>query len=257
MVGLAEELRQGVETCEMALSGEVLPHQVDAWKLWETLAASSDRLTEPEEFLLYASLMRMIVATVRLQCRWLRYEADELYVDSDMAREKLNSLSMRILNSLFSKCFHPLVEVEQLTTQALQMGKEHWDELTGDGADDEVSSDQFLSYGRGSEAEKVAVERVPFSELLDGLEEEFLAGVDGSETPYHDFISRGGSAGFPEMVTRAYLGSFLVSLGRLNLVARGSDLKLSRGVEGLRDTVQSHAVILRKPGGDREDAVQG
>lgn len=245
MTEQADSLRGGIETCQKALTGELLPHQVDAWGLWEILSQASDKLSGPEEYLLYATLLRLIVATVRLQCRWLRYEADELYVDADMARGKINSLSVRTLSSIFVKSFHPLVEMERMTLKALDLGKKHWDELAGRGVLDFASPEMFMTYQRGSEAESQVLKEVRFQELLEDLMKEFLSSDDGSDVSYESFISRRGSAGFPEMVTRSYLVSFLVSQRRLSLKADGTGLLLSKSpVPG--DTTQSVAVILRQ-----------
>lgn len=238
-------LRRGIETCQKAMSGELLPHQVNAWELWEILSHASDKLSESEEYLLYATLLRLIVATVRLQCRWLRYEADELYVDADLAREKIHSLSVRTLSSIFVKSFHPLVEIERMTARALDLGKRHWEELPGRVAQDYASPEIFLTYQRGSEVESQVLREVRFQELLEGLMKEFLSGDDGSDVSYRSFISKRGSAGFSEMVTRSYLVSFLVSQRRLGLKQDGTELMLSRTAPPAGAT-QSVAVILRQ-----------
>jgi len=245
MTGQGDSLRRGIETCQKALSGELLPHQVDAWELWEILSRASDKLSGPEEHLQYAMLLRLIVATVRLQCRWLRYEADELYVDADMARQKIHSLSVRTLSSIFVKSFHPLVEMERMTARALDVGKRHWDELAGRGFQDFASPETFLTYERGSEVESQVLREVRFQELLEDLMKEFLSSDDGSDVPYESFISKRGSAGFSEMVTRSYLVSFLVTQRRMSLKANGTGLRLSKiAVPG--GTTQSVAVILRQ-----------
>jgi hypothetical protein len=245
MTEQAGSLRRGIETCQKALSGELLPHQVDAWELWKILSEASDKLSESEEYLLYATLLRLIVATVRLQCRWLRYEADELYVDADMAREKVHSLSVRTLGSIFVKSFHPLVEMERMTLKALEVGKRHWDELAGREIQNFASPEQFLTYQRGSEVESQVLREVRFQELLEDLMKEFPSGDDGSDVSYESFISQRGSAGFSEMVTRSYLVSFLITQRRLSLKADGTGLMLSRTAVPA-GTTQSVAVILRQ-----------
>jgi hypothetical protein len=252
LTDIADSLREAIERCRAALRGEVLPHQVDAWEMWETLSRASEKITEPEEHLLYASLMRLIIETVRLQCRWLRYEADELYVDSDIAREKVNTLSMRTLNSIFLKSYHPIVEVEQLTERAIRMGTEHWEYLT-EGAAEEVFLDPgFLEYDAQSSEARSVLQRIRFDELLDELEREIvdMAATNGNEVPYGEFVSRGGSADFSEMVSRSYLGSFLLSQGRVGMVANGSDLKLVPGTGAESDRTQTLAIILRRFGGN-------
>jgi hypothetical protein len=245
---IADSLREAIERCQMALRGEVLPHQVDAWKMWEILSHSSERISEPEEHLLYASLMKLIVETVRLQCRWLRYEADELYVDSDIAREKVNALSMRTINTIFLKSFHPLVEVEQLTERAMAMGEEHWEDLPEGGTEEALAVAEFLRYDASSSEARSVLQRIRFDELLDQLESEIRerASNNGNEVPYSDFISRGGSADFSEMVSRSYLGSFLISQGRIGMMENGSDLRLIPEADEVKERTQTLAVILRR-----------
>jgi hypothetical protein len=252
LTDIADSLREAIERCQAALKGEVLPHQVDAWRMWETLSSASEKITEPEEHLLYASLMRLIIETVRLQCRWLRYEADELYVDSDIAREKVNVLSMRTLNSIFLKSYHPIVEVEQLTERAMRMGEEHWEYLSEGGIDEIILGPGFMEYGAQSSEAQLVLQRIRFDELLDELEREIrdMAATNGNEVPYSEFVSRGGSADFTEMVSRSYLGSFLISQGRVGMVANGSDLKLVPGAGTESERTQTLAVILRRFGGN-------
>ncbi len=245
MTEQADALRRGIETCKRALSGELLPHQVNAWELWRALSEASDRLSGPEEYLLYATLLRLIVGVARLQCRWLRYEADELFIDADMAREKIHSLSLRTLRSIFAKSFHPLVEMERMTLKALDAGRKHWEELSGRPFQEFAAPEAFATYGRGSEVELQVVTEVRFEELLDEMMQEFLSMGGGSDLPYEAFISKRGSASFPEMVTRSYLASFLVSQRRLSLRGEGRALVLS-GATAEPGATQSVAVILRQ-----------
>lgn len=248
MSGPADSMRGAIDTCERALRGEILPHQVDAWELWELLSTASDRLEEPEEYLLYASLLRLIVATVRLQCRWLRYEADELYVDSDLARERITRLSTRTLNSMFLKSFHPIVEMDEMTGRALEMGRDHWEELPGERVQEELDAEGILTYGSSSEAGLLVLQEVTFDQLLSGLERELASEFDreGGSLPYRDFLTRGGRADFAEMVTRSYLGSFLISQGRITLEGDGSGLRLLEGGPDASGRTKSLAIVLRK-----------
>jgi len=245
---LVEELRRGAESCRKVLTGEVLPHQVNAWELWETLARASDRLSEPEEYLLYASLMRLIVATVRLQCRWLRYEADELYVDSDIARKRIVSLPLQTLSSILAKSLHPLVELEELTPKALEMGMEHWVELEKARAEVDAQVDGLLTFGEASSAGGSVVQEVRFQGLLDQLEDEFSEESKAKPVPYLRFISRRGKAPYAETATRSYLTSFLISQGRLGLEMRQGEAFLVAKGEAPPKRGQSVAVVLSRPG---------
>lgn len=251
MTEIADKLREAIGRCEMALRGEILPHQINAWDMWETLTSASDGISEPEEHLLYASLVRLIVETVRLQCRWLRYEADELYVDSDIAREKMESLSMRTLNTIFLKSFHPLVEVEQLTEGAMKMGEDHWNGLPEGIEEGDFPDGEFIMYDASSAEGEFVLQKISFEELLDGIEREVLEKISGNgvELNYGDFISRGGSAEFAEMVSRSYLSSFLISQGRLGTRIEGPELVLFPGEGDGKDRTQTLAIILRKRGG--------
>ena len=96
------------------------------------------------------------------------------------------------------------------------------------------------------------LQRVRFDELLDELEREIrdMASTNGNEVPYGEFVSRGGSADFTEMVSRSYLGSFLISQGRIGMRTNGSDLKLIPRASGEMDRTQTLAVILRRFGGN-------
>jgi hypothetical protein len=77
-----------------------------------------------------------------------------------------------------------------------------------------------------------------------------MASTNGNEVPYGEFVSKGGSADFTEMVSRSYLGSFLISQGRIGMVVDGSDLWLVPGVGVESERTQTLAIILRRAGGN-------
>ena len=121
----------------------------------------------------------------------------------------------------------------------------------GGGGQDTVISLKTQTDNQKMVKVKVTPQKIRFDELLDGLEREIrdMAATNGNEVPYSEFVSRGGSADFTEMVSRSYLGSFLISQGRVGMVANGSDLKLVPGVSVEAERTQTLAIILRRLGG--------
>jgi hypothetical protein len=247
---LGDQLREGIDACKQALRGEVLPHEVDTWALWELLSGLSERITDTGDHLLYASLMRHLVATIRLQCEWLRYEADELYVDSDAARGKIASLPLSDLVSMFLRSYHPLMEIEQINNKALTMGREHWRRLGGEHSEDEELPGEFLRYTLDSDAGRSVLNQPQFGELLDSVNSELSQAAGEEGMGYGEFITRQGSSGFEEAVTRGYIVSFLISQGKLEWIEDEEGVRIRpRSGQG-NGEIQSLPVIFRKTRGD-------
>ncbi len=241
-------LRDGLAKCREALRGEILPHEVDAWEVWETVSELGGDLSEPEDHILYARLMKSLVATIRLQCEWLRYEADELYVDSDIARERVASLPLSRLLSIFLGCFHPLLELEEINEKALEMGREHWLDLSteGDSEGMDIPPSEFRTYDRNDEVARSVFSDIDFDEVLNSLESEFTSRIEGSGIEYDEFVSEQGRLNFNDAVRRSYLSSFLLSQGRLELVDNQGGPKLVKNTNGRKGDTHSLAIVLRR-----------
>ncbi len=249
MTRLKEALREGIEACGEVLRGEKLPHQLDVWQIWRRVEEASRQITEIEEMRLYATLARMVVSVLRLQCRWLRYEADELFVDSDIARDTIEKMHLRSVITIFLKSLHPVVELEQLNARAFEMGMDHWDEITQFEPIGEMQPSEVETYGLGSRETSGFVGGPDFEELVSRIEEEYREKASRGEVEYADFVSKGGGAAFAETVERAFLTSFLISQGKLAVRERRGRLLLVKPTGSERQISESLAVVTRQARG--------
>ncbi len=244
-------LLDGIRICDEVLRGERLPHQVDIWDLWERVKEASVMPDDIDQMRLYASLARKVVSVLRLQCSWLRYEADELFVGSDIARDTIEKMHLRSIITIFIKSLHPVVEVEQLNTKAVEMGMDHWEELIRFLPIEDMAPGRVEMYRPGSEEASHFVGGPDFEGLVSRIEDEYRDLSSQGKVEYWAFLSRDGTASFAEVVERAFLTSFLLSQGRLSLRDRDGRLLLSKPNDSQRQISQSLAVVIRSKTGGR------
>src|SRR5437867_1405371 len=70
-----------------------------------------------------------IARVVGLQSAQLRFQSSSLYVDPEMARQKLDGLSRQQLAEFLLLSWHPIVELEQLTPSTVKEATEYWNRM--------------------------------------------------------------------------------------------------------------------------------
>jgi hypothetical protein len=169
-----------------------------------------------------------IAQVVGLQSAQLRFQSSSLFMDPEMARQKLTGLSRQQLAELLLLSWHPIVELEQLTPSMVKEATEYWR--------------QMLSFferrkrlqlgplvmpgatGLGQLSEEGLVEEKGFTKRLEDVWEQLkVKSTPEGTVGYWAFVS--GSS-FTETVVRAQIVSFLVSYGFASLEERDQSLVL-------------------------------
>jgi hypothetical protein len=187
-----------------------------------------DHLVSLQDHLLDMRAITGIARVVGLQSAQLRFQSSSLFVDPEMAREKLDGLSRQQLAEFLLLSWHPIVELEQLTPAAFKEANDYWNRMLsffdrrkrlqlGPLTLPGTTSLGELS-GAGLIGEKAFASRL--QDVWEELRRE--SDPDGS-TEYWAFV-RGRS--FPETVAKAQVVSFLVSYGYANLEERDNKLVL-------------------------------
>ena len=121
------------------------------------------------------------------------------------------------LASVFFRSWHPIVALEQLSGKRLEEGLDYWNSLL-------PLAERFREEGPAEEGLGILTREdlvnlrtfseVEFKDILKKVLEELRAMAKGGKISYAEFIYRGT---FAEMVERAYLTSFLVTDGYVEL----------------------------------------
>lgn len=177
-----------------------------------------------QDLILDARTMNALSRVVKMQEGRLRYQAQLFHADPEAMAEKLEKFDAKTLSKVFLEAWHPIVELEQLTAQALEDALDYWDELDTvearrrerprrtPPAIEELSMDDLLAKG--------IMSRDGFGSKLAALWDDLKA---RGPTEYYAFI-RAPTHG--ERIARAYAASYLVTYGYAALVQQDGALVL-------------------------------
>ncbi|MEM4298237.1 MAG: hypothetical protein QW815_07715 [Nitrososphaerota archaeon] len=212
---LLEELLRIVQLCKEVEKRGVNPFEVDVKKALEKLRSYLPEWEGLEEYLLDVEALNDISTVIKLQESWARHRASTLYIDPLLLELKLKASSQDSLARAFIMSWHPIAHIDQLTSQRLRQGLDHWNRLPS-------LADRLKKVPSTAEVESKklslkdlvglrALSKEDFERRLRLLEEELKRDGSNKEVDYWSFIHRDS---FDETVLRAYLTSFLISEGR-------------------------------------------
>ncbi len=167
-----------------------------------------------DELSLDSEAVNRVASIIRLQSDWVRQRSSSLYSDPFLVEEKLRRMSREGLASMFLKAWHPIVELEQMSSYSLLEAIKYWQSLLP--LDERWSKTEYMKTELGITSreelvkQEIMAERV-FTEELEKLWEELRQKVgQNPKIGYWDFV---GADTYEETVRRAYMTSFLVSYG--------------------------------------------
>ena len=159
----------------------------------------------------------------------MRFQSSSLFIDPEMAKQKVEALSRQQLGEFYLLSWHPIVELEQLTPSTVKEAMEYWDSLLsfferrkrlqlGPFAVPEPT-------GLGDLARAGLMEEKGFNKRLHEFWGELKqkAGL-GQSIEYWSFVK---TADFSETVSRAQLVSFLVTYGYATMEKMGKKITLT------------------------------
>jgi len=186
-------------------------------------------LNRLEDHLLDMRALTGIARVVGLQSSQLRFQSTSLFLDPELAKQKLEGLSRQQLAEFFLLSWHPVTELEQLVMPAVKEASEYWKKMLsfwerrtkfdlGPFAAPEA-------FGLGDATSSGLMEDQTFTERLQGLWNELKSrGKNGESVEYWSFVR---SQDFRETVSRAQLVSFLVSYGYASMEKMGERILLT------------------------------
>ena len=213
-----KELEELIETCVAIENRKFNPFLLDISEALSVIRRHSSHLRTLEDHLLDMRAITSIARVVGLQSANLRFQSSSLYVDPGMVKEKLDAASREQLAEFLLLSWHPIVELEQLTTDSTKEAKEYWDKMLS--FFDRRKRLQLGPFTTPSptDLEELARQRVveekAYTRKMQELWKELKESAGRGKVDYWEFIQQ---PDFAQTISRAQLVSFLVSYGYANL----------------------------------------
>lgn len=205
-----EEIERIISICENIERRGLDPFTVNVKELLVKLRRILEENPNLDYYIIDAETLYRIAALIAFQHKWLTEKAKALFIDSQLISARLTALDKKSIAQAFLKAWRPIVSLEQLTSQRLQQGMEHFLKLPprreGRGYGWKLTEKEMELAKIAAEREKEEMERkvkTLYRELLE------RAGERG-EADYWDFIS---APTLKETFERAYVLSFLITEG--------------------------------------------
>jgi hypothetical protein len=224
-----KELRELIDTCEAIRERRFNPFFLDIGLAVETLRKYFPFWKSIDDHCLDAETINDMAEVLNLQKSQLRYQSSALYTNPEMLEKKFRTLSVKRLGEVFLRCWHPVVEREQLTVDAVGEGLRYWNHLLSF-----EERRKRLALGRASAPTPTDIDslvgsglltREDFAVYMRGLWEDLRkqAGENGV-IDYWSFVRR---SSYQETVQRAYYVSFLLTYGFAKMLREDSGIKLA------------------------------
>ncbi len=210
----AEHIQRIIDLCRSVEERGLDPFLVDVNDVISVVREYFPEWESIDEFSLDGEAVNRLASVIKLQSDWIRHRSTSLYTDPFLIEEKLRKTSREDLARLFLHAWHPVVELEQLSShslieavkywQSLLPLKERWTKISafrtelGTATRDDMISQRIM-------AEKA------FTEELEVLWRELRQKTgEKQRILYWDFV---GADTYEETSRRAYMTSFLVTYG--------------------------------------------
>ncbi len=123
------DLEEIIQTCVSIQNRRFNPFLLDVSEALRILRRHSEQLSSLQDHLLDMRALTGVARVVGLQSAQLRFQSTSLYVDPEMAKQKLEGLSRQQLAEFFLLSWHPIVELEQLIPSALREAARYWEKM--------------------------------------------------------------------------------------------------------------------------------
>jgi hypothetical protein len=167
-----------------------------------------------EDFTLDAEALNRIASIISLQGTWIINRSTSLYIDPLLIELHLKMIDTEKLVNIFSKAWHPIVEMEGLSKKRVEEAADYWNQLIP--MDERrltlPTPSATLSSTTLQELIKMRiVSDESFNDTLHSFWQELRKSVsDREKVSYWSFII---TDTYDETIYRAYLTSFLVTYG--------------------------------------------
>ena len=219
-----EKLQRIVEMCSAIENHTLDPFVLDVTELLKIVKEYFPNWEETDELNLDSEAIHHLASVIRLQSEWVKQRSTSLYTDPFLIEEKITLAGREKFLEAYLKAWHPLVELEQLSSNSLAAAMRYWKSLAP--LKDRWKDLKVPEYWRGTVSREEMIQQqvlgdTLFSEELELFWRELRDKVSkegvGGKILYWNFI---GAKTYEETVKRAFLTSFLLSYGYATLEIR-------------------------------------
>jgi len=221
-----KELKNVIKTCEAILNRKFNPFLLDVSFSLEVLRKYFPLWKNWKDYCLDINAINKLSMVINLQNSQLKLESSNFYVDSKFLIEKFNKTSIKKIVEIFLKSWHPTIELEQINQKILKEAINYWKKLLPikerwrrrepiNFLETNHESIEYLG--------KAGIISKEFMEELQALWKEMLNKNKAKEIDYWSFIQQDE---FSKTIERAYLISFLITYGYVDLLEKNGKLVL-------------------------------
>jgi hypothetical protein len=219
-----EKLQRIVEMCSAIENRTLDPFVLDVNELIKIVKEYFPNWEEADELNLDSEAIHHLASVIRLQSEWVKQRSTSLYTDPFLLEEKITLSGKEKFLEVFLQAWHPLVELEQLSSNSLAAAMRYWKSLAP--LKDRWKDLEIPEYWRETVSREEMIQQQVLGDTLFSEELELFCrelrdkvskeGV-GGKILYWNFI---GAKTYEETVKRAFLTSFLLSYGYATLEIR-------------------------------------
>ena len=213
-----EHLQRIIDLCRSTEEKGIDPFLLDVDNVLAIIHEYFPEWEDPEELCLDAEAVHQVASAIKLQSEWVKHRSTSLYTDPFLIEEKLRKLPKEEIGTIFLKSWHPIVELEQLSSHSLSEAIKYWQNLIPLNERWQKIEELQMEIGTTTHEELLKQQIIAekeFSKVLETFWQELKQKTMGEKKiEYWDFI---GAETYEETVKRAYLTSFLVTYGYATL----------------------------------------
>lgn len=190
------------------------PFEVEIKKILSVLRIYLPNWKILKDFTLDAEALNQIASIIQLQGNWIKSRSISLYVDPLLIEMKIKMINSKTLVNIFSKSWHPIVEMEGLSRKRVGEAVDYWKQLLSIEERRLKLPTPSASLGSTTMQELIRLRLMSeksFNETLQNFWKELKEKVGvNKKITYWSFILANT---YESTIYRAYLTSFLVTYG--------------------------------------------
>ena len=120
------ELESVINLCKMVQSGKIEPFDIDFDYVMSVIKKNYSKIKDMKDFCLDAEVLKELSIVLERQNQWIEHKSTTLYKDPFMLSQSIIALDIGAIADLFLRSWHPLVEMEQISTRTLAESLSYW-----------------------------------------------------------------------------------------------------------------------------------
>jgi hypothetical protein len=212
-----ERLQRIIETCKSVEDRSLDPFLLSVGESIQTVKEYFPEWKVPDDLILDAETIRYLASVIKLQSEWVKHRSTSLYTDPFLLEEKLTRIAKEDMVEVFTKTWHPIIELEQISIHSLAESLRYWESLLPLNERWKELWAEEVEAGFTLIRQQILRDKA-FSEELESFWQELKHCVEAKgangKIHYWDFV---GAETYEDTVQRAFMTSFLVTYGYATL----------------------------------------